>query len=66
MARRLTQKEIDRIERKIAARAATLRQSYSPEKVAEFVWNRYGYPTQVINGQVQIWSDYRHQIVATV
>ena len=52
MAKRMTAKQLENHEQKIIIQANIWLQKYSPEKVSDFIWNKYGYLCGVRNGVV--------------
>lgn len=67
MFKPMNKKQIAKFESKMIQQAQEWKTKFfanDPEKLAEAIWNKYGYPVQVKNGKVQIWA--RHQVIAEV
>ena len=52
MIKQITAKQSEKLEAKIIAQAKVWLEKYPPEKVAMFVWNKYGYLAGTRNGKV--------------
>ncbi len=61
----MTQQEKERLYKKIATTAQNwLARGFDNETIAKGIWNRFGYLTEVKNGQVNVFAD--KQIVVEV
>lgn len=52
--KRLTARQLAKIDDKIEAHAAELLKKYTPEQTAMIIWNKYGYLSGTKNGKVTI------------